>query len=86
MTEDWTHTELRQAMIKDGVPEAMLAAILRGDEPVWDTAAARRDFDFESFLAPMVFVTRKADGVKGALTFTHNPRFYFNFKPIQETP
>jgi hypothetical protein len=24
-------------------------------------------------------VTRKADGVKGSMEFTHNPRFYFNF-------
>jgi hypothetical protein len=23
----------------------------------------------------------KADGVKGSMEFTHNPRFYFNFVP-----
>lgn len=84
MTEDWSHAELRRAMIEGGVPEAMLADILRGDEPVWDTDAARRDFAFDSFLAPMAFVTRRSDGVRGALTFTHHPRFYFNFKPLQE--
>jgi len=24
-------------------------------------------------------VTRKSDGVKGSMEFTHNPRVYFNF-------
>jgi hypothetical protein len=31
------------------------------------------------FMAPFVIVTRKSDGAKGSLEFTHNPRFYFNF-------
>jgi hypothetical protein len=26
-------------------------------------------------------VTRKSDGAKGSLEFTHNPRWYFNFVP-----
>jgi hypothetical protein len=30
-------------------------------------------------MAPFVIVTRKSDGAKGSLEFTHNPRFYFNF-------
>jgi hypothetical protein len=33
------------------------------------------------FMAAFVVVTRKADGVKGSMEFTHNPRFYFNFVP-----
>ena len=31
------------------------------------------------FMAPLVVVRRKADGVKGSLEFQHQPRFYFNF-------
>lgn len=47
----------------------------------WDTEALRRDFEVHSFLAPFVVVSRKADGVKGTLEFTHSPRVYFNFVP-----
>jgi hypothetical protein len=32
-----------------------------------------------AFLAPLVVVRRKADGVKGSLEFQHRPRLYFNF-------
>ena len=27
-------------------------------------------------------VTRKSDGVRGALEFTHRPRFYYNFQEV----
>lgn len=45
----------------------------------WTTDELRRDFDVLGFMAPFVAVRRKADGVKGAMEFTHHPRFYFNF-------
>lgn len=48
---------------------------------VWDTSEVQKDFSVESFLAPFILVTRKADKVKGTLMFTHSPRFYFNFEP-----
>lgn len=47
---------------------------------VWNTKEATRDFEFSSFAAPFVFVTRKSDGKAGALTFEHDPRFYFDFR------
>lgn len=47
----------------------------------WTTDELREDFEVHSFLAPFVFVTRKADGVKGALRFAHHPRVYFDFVP-----
>jgi len=31
------------------------------------------------FMAPLVVVRRKADGVRGSLEFQHNPRFLFQF-------
>jgi hypothetical protein len=46
----------------------------------WDTAELQRDFNVVGFLAPFVVVTRKSDGVKGTLEFTHQPRVYFNFR------
>ena len=36
---------------------------------VWDTQELQRDFTVHGFLAPMVSVTRKRDGVRGALLF-----------------
>ncbi len=47
---------------------------------VWNTEEARATFSFDGFMAPVVSVTRKADGVRGTLQFTHMPRFYFEFQ------
>jgi hypothetical protein len=46
---------------------------------VWDTQQLGQDFQVIGFLAPLVVVRRKADGVSGSLEFQHRPRFYFNF-------
>jgi hypothetical protein len=48
---------------------------------VWDGEQLRQDFDVIGFLAPLVVVRRKADGVKGSLEFQHMPRYYFGFVP-----
>jgi hypothetical protein len=50
----------------------------------WTTEELKRDFVVTSFLAPFVFATRKKDGVKGALEFTHSPRVYFNWSPLDK--
>lgn len=47
---------------------------------VWDTTEVQKAFKIGSFLSPWCFATRRADGMRGSLTFQHNPRFYFNFK------
>ncbi len=46
---------------------------------VWNATELSQAYSVESFLAPFVGVTRKADGAKGTLEFQHRPRFYFNF-------
>lgn len=48
---------------------------------VWTTQELSNDFEVIGFMAPLVVVRRKADGVKGSLEFQHNPRFYFSFSP-----
>jgi hypothetical protein len=48
---------------------------------VWNTDQLRDDFDVLGFMAPIVVVCRKADGIKGSLFFQHSPRFYFGFSP-----
>ena len=41
----------------------------------------QRDFEALGFMAPLVVVRRRSDGVKGSLMFQHDPRFYFGFQP-----
>lgn len=48
---------------------------------VWDTNQLCKDFEVLGFMAPVVVVRRRSDGVKGSLFFQHNPRFYFDFGP-----
>jgi len=47
---------------------------------VWDTAELQRDFEALGFMAPLVIVRRRSDGVRGSLMFQHNPRFYIGFQ------
>ena len=47
---------------------------------VWSTDELSQDFEVLGFMAPMIAVRRKSDGIKGSLYFQHRPRFYFNFK------
>ncbi len=50
---------------------------------VWDTDQLQEDFEVVGFMAPLVVVRRKTDGVKGSLMFQGSPRFYFGFSPHQ---
>lgn len=47
---------------------------------VWDPAQLAGDFAVLGFLAPVVVVRRKSDGVLGSLFFQHAPRYYFAFE------
>jgi len=46
---------------------------------VWDTDQLRQDFEVVGFMAPLVVVRRRSDGVKGSLKFQHSPRLYWGF-------
>jgi hypothetical protein len=46
---------------------------------VWDTEQLTQEFEVMGFMAPLVVVRRKADGVKGSLEFRHSPRLYWGF-------
>jgi hypothetical protein len=48
---------------------------------VWDTSQLSEDFEVLGFMAPIVVVRRRCDGVKGSLYFQHSRRFYFGFEP-----
>jgi len=47
---------------------------------VWNTTELQEDFSIKGFLAPFVIVERKSDGVRGTMTFSHSPRWYYDFK------
>jgi hypothetical protein len=53
---------------------------------VWDTQHLAQEFEVLGYLAPLVVLRRRADGVTGSLEFQHAPRFYFNFEPHEESP
>jgi len=46
---------------------------------VWDTNQLAEHFEVVGFLAPIVVVRRRCDGIKGSLMFQHDPRFCFGF-------
>lgn len=68
-----------QATINAEPEAAINLASLAG--PVYTTAEMLEVFSVEGFMAPFVVVTRKSDGVRGSLMFTHSPRRYFLFMP-----
>ena len=51
---------------------------------VWDTGELANDFEVIGFMAPLVVVRRRADGVKGSLEFQHSPRLYFGWEPHEK--
>jgi len=65
----------RREMLETNQPHVDLAHA----DQTWDTAELTRDFTVHAFAAPFVIVTRKSDGQKGCLEFTHSPRKYFGF-------
>jgi len=49
---------------------------------VWDTNQLSEEFQVIGFMAPLIVVQRKSNGVKGSLEFQHSPRLYFNWQGI----
>jgi hypothetical protein len=76
-TEAIRREQLAAINAEPGNRESLLA--IHGQ--VWDTRQLAEDFEVIGFMAPYVVVRRRADGVKGSLTFQHSPRFYFDFQP-----
>lgn len=61
--------------------KAVLTASNPDIGPLWSTDEAQDIFKFEGFCYGIAVVTRKEDGVRGSLNFTHQPRVYFGFVP-----
>jgi hypothetical protein len=78
-TEPIRRQRLAEINTQPGSREALEAAYGQ----VWDTQQLAEDFEVVGFMAPLVVVRRKADGVKGSLEFQHQPRLFFNFQEHQ---
>ena len=75
-TETLRRERLTEINAEPGSREALEAAYGQ----VWDTQQLTEDFELIGFMAPLVVVRRKVDGVKGSLEFQHVDRLYFNFQ------
>jgi hypothetical protein len=53
-----------------------------GKDNVWNIEEFAQTFKALYFKAPFCVTERRSDGVTGVVTFTHMPRFYYDFKPI----
>lgn len=71
---------MRAALLKSGAMPEELRRVVDAGEPVWDTAGLQRDYEVMGFAAPFVVVRRRSDGQVGSLSFTHMPRFYFDWR------
>ena len=76
-TEAIRHQLVAEINAEPGSREALEA--LHGQ--VWNTEELSRDFEVLGFMAPMIAVRRKSDGINGSLYFQHGPRFYYSFEP-----
>jgi len=74
-TEAIRRERLAEINVEPGSREALEAQYGQ----VWDTEELGQEFEVIGFMAPIVVVRRKADGMKGSLEFQHSPRLYFSF-------
>ncbi len=76
---DPTEQNRRQMVVQINAEPGSREALEAQHGHVWDTQEVARHFEVVGFMAPLVVVVRKSDGVKGSLAFQHSPRFYFGF-------
>lgn len=81
---DPTETTRRQRLVEINAEPGSREALAVRYGRVWTTDELAHDFEVIGFMAPLVVVRRKADGVKGSLEFQHSPRLYFGWQPHEE--
>lgn len=80
MTHDPTEAPRKKMIEEINAEPGSREALEKKHGQVWDTTELQQDFKALGFMAPMIAVVRKSDGVKGSLMFQHNPRLYFHFE------
>jgi hypothetical protein len=76
--------EARRLLIESGAIKLAAEVIEATGRKTWTTEEFKAEFEMHALLAPIVYVTRKADGVKGTLMFRHHPRLYFAWQEGDE--
>src|SRR4051812_33290913 len=84
MMNDTTEAARKERLAEINAEPGSRGALERQHGQVWDTSQLSDEFEVRGFLAPLVVVRRKADGVLGSLEFQNRPRFYFNFQAHRE--
>jgi hypothetical protein len=83
---DPTETIRRERLVEINADPGSREALQGVYGQLWDTQQLTEDFEVIGFMAPLVVVRRRADGVKGSLEFQHSPRLFFNWQPHKKTP
>lgn len=78
---DPTETIRRQRLVEINIEPGSREALEATYGQVWTTDELSEEFEAIGFMAPLIVVRRRSDGVKGSLEFQHSPRFYFNWQP-----
>ncbi len=78
---DPTETLRRQRIVEINAEPGSREALEAKYGQVWDTDQMTEEFEAIGFMAPLIVVRRRSDGVKGSLEFRNNPRYYFAFQP-----
>lgn len=75
---DQAHTAITEAIATTPLPAELVGLVAPGED-YWTTEQMRERFTVEGFAAPYVIVRRKSDGQPGVLSFTHQPRYYYDW-------
>ena len=78
---DPTESIRRERLVEINLVPGSREALEAKHGQVWSTDELCEAFTVIGFMAPIVAVRRRSDGLKGSLEFQHSPRFYFNFQP-----
>jgi hypothetical protein len=78
---DQTESLRRERLLEINLVPGSREALEAEHGQVWNTDQLAEEFEAIGFMAPLIVVRRRADGVKGSLEFQHSPRFYFNWQP-----
>lgn len=78
---DPTESIRRQRLAEINAEPGSREALEAEHGQVWDTTELQEEFEALGFMAPLIVVRRRSDGVRGSLDFQHSPRLYFNWQP-----
>jgi hypothetical protein len=79
--DDCTETGRRERLVEINAARGSREDLEAKYGRVWDTSQMTEEFQAIGFMAPLIVVCRRSDGMKGSLEFQHSPRFYFNWQP-----